>query len=43
MYNNAKNWFDEYGIGGSDGGRNVPDDKCIQIWTVNDQVITQIR
>ena len=43
VYNNAKNWFDEYGIGGSDGGRNVPDDKCIQIWTVNDQVITQIR
>lgn len=43
VYNNDKNWFDEYGIGGSDGGRNVPDDKCIQIWTVNDQVITQIR
>ena len=43
MYNNAQGWFDEYGRGGTDGERNVPDEKCIQIWTVNDDGITQNR
>ena len=43
VYNNAQGWFDEYGRGGTDGERTVPDEKCIQIWTVNDDGITQNR
>ena len=43
VYNNAQGWFDEYGRGGSDGERTVPDEKCIQIWTINDDGITQNR
>lgn len=43
VYNNAQGWFDEYGRRGSDGERTVPDEKCIQIWTINDDGITQNR
>lgn len=43
VYNNAQGWFDEYGMGGTDDERSVPDEKCIQIWTINDDGIKQNR